>query len=116
MDAAVPPAREPRTAVAGRSPGTIRGGARPHEAGGQARRRGELVGERSQLLFVGLDGEFVGRDVVEKLLELGDLRLDLLLRDLLALELDRRLLDHVVRRVDRSVRANRESNRVRRSR
>jgi hypothetical protein len=39
-------------------------------------------------VVVGIDGELVRGDVVEELLELGHLRLDLLVGDLVALELD----------------------------
>src|SRR5581483_6007744 len=58
-------------------------------------------------------GEVLGGDAVEKPLELVD---DLLLVYVLALELDRRLLDHRVGGVDRRVRANRDRDRIRRAR
>src|SRR3954468_3466124 len=51
--------------------------------------------------------------MVEELLELGD---DLLLVHVLALELDRRLLDHVLGGEDRRVGPDRERDRVRRAR
>src|SRR5437879_2014369 len=62
------------------------------------------------LLFAFRLRKLVGRHVLEKLLELGD---DLLLVHLFALELDRRLLDHVVGREDRRLGADSERDRVR---
>src|SRR5207248_3388080 len=59
--------------------------------------RRELAGGRHLVFLVAvLDDELVGRDVLEEAAELQYLRLELLLVDLLALELDRGLRDHVV--------------------
>ena len=70
------------------------------------------------VLQVGLDlglglGEVLGRDAVEEALELVD---DVLLADVLALELDRRLLDHLVGRVDRDLCPDGHGDRVGRAR
>ena len=54
-------------------------------------------------------GEVLRRDAVEEALELVD---DLLLVHVLALELDRRLVDHRVCRVDRRLRPNGDRDRV----
>src|SRR5262249_983011 len=71
---------------------------------------------RLVVLVAVLDDELVGRDVLEEAAELQHLRLELLLVDLLALELDRRLGDHVVGREDRRLGADRERDRVGRAR
>ena len=73
----------------------------------------------SVLVFVELGslglglGEVLGRDAVEELLELVD---DVLLVHVLALELDRRLLDHLVGREDRRLRPDGDRDRVGRAR
>src|SRR5581483_609634 len=60
--------------------------------------------------------EIFRRHLIEKVAELRDLVVETLLIDLLALELDRGLLDHTIGGEDRSLGANRKGDRVRRPR
>src|SRR5581483_3578298 len=75
--------------------------------------------DRRQYLVVFLavlDREIFRRHLIEKVAELRDLVVETLLIDLLALELDRGLLDHTIRGEDRRLGANRKGDRVRRPR
>src|SRR5262249_49714332 len=91
------------------------GGEAPRDADGRTAAGVQIrAGRRPGLVFFvfGFDlglGEVLGRDVVEELLELLD---HVLLVDVLALELDRGLLDHLVGREDRRLGAHGDGDRV----
>src|SRR5213076_2836461 len=93
VDHELPAAGEPGPAVSRRRTRVLHAGAGTDEA------RSLLVG-----LFAG--GELVGSDVLEEGAELRDFLLERLVADLLALELDRRFVDHLVGHEDRRLGSN----------